>query len=679
MSQALNGSDFFTNFGPQNYEHGIVIVGAGPAGMMLAYCLTKMGIKPLIVDSNLFVDHEFGRGDGLVCRTLEVMENLQVYEEIAQHSMKLNSVAHWSIGENPSVKNITKFVSPDMEVEAAGLVVRQGVVEQVLTKRVEENSEARVLRPWTFQDADIENSGSESYVNVTLRSMYGETRQIRTRYLIGCDGGKSQVRRVLRSKYGVTFDGQPHYSVWAVVDVLSPSTNFPDTGKLAILETRRGTIMTIPREPIHGKECLRIYGEAPKMEDPNEDPKVEDVIKMIREAFHPYTITWDEINWFAVYRTGQRIVSKYDVDQRIFLAGDAAHIHSPKAGQGMNTSMQDTHNLAMKLAFVEKGFAKPEILATYNLERRFVASQLLAMDEQLIELFTKHSEAMKNSADNKDAAIQSINQLHTFQRRHATFQAGVSITYAESVLVKSLDPESDASSQALLSIGGQGLIPGRRLVPAVVTRYYDGLSKSILDATIPFDGRFTVFLCLGDLLSPGKLERVEQLKKYITREDGFWNRFIKRHDPTCQCELKSSSNTTNKLFPRSTVHPILRLAAVTTTEYTSVPLALRYEELFRPKDSQEPVLFGPKMLFCDTTPAIFYGLDRSADMQPMKPIILTNPLHQKWDVPEEVGSAVVLRPDGHVGAVVRDLLGREKFSEGAWNTVEEYFARFLVL
>ncbi|THU78839.1 hypothetical protein K435DRAFT_876203 [Dendrothele bispora CBS 962.96] len=129
----------------------------------------------------------------------------------------------------------------------------------------------------------------------------------------------------------------------------------------------------------------------------------------------------------------------------------------------------------------------------------------------------------------------------------------------------------------------------------------------------------------------------------------------------------------------SSVHPILRFAAVTTTEHTSISLASRYEDLFRPRDSMELILFGPDMLFCDNVPTIFYGLDQSGSMEPLKPIILTNPIHQKWDIQKDVGTAIVLRPDGHVGAIVRNLLGGELFSELAWNKVEDYFYRFLVL
>ncbi|KAK7446316.1 hypothetical protein VKT23_014522 [Stygiomarasmius scandens] len=667
------GSAFETTLGVPDHEHGVVIIGAGPAGMMLAVSRKRIGIKPLVIDSHLASEHEFGRGDGLMCRTLEVMQNLEVYDEIAKNSTKLATAAHWTISDNPSVRSITTFVSPDMDIESVGLAIRQGLVERILEEKIREYyPDFEVLRPWTFQDASIEDGGSQSFVNVTLCSTYGETRLIRTRYLVGCDGGKSQVRRVLCSKYGLKFEGSSHDSLWAVIDVLSPVTNFPDIKKFNVLETRCGTMMLLPREPVRDKECIRLYCPAPKNLGPNHEANIEDVIDMVHEALRPYTITWEEINWFTIYRVGQRIASNFDVKQKIFLAGDASHIHSPKAGLGMNTSMQDAHNLAFKLALAEKQIAKPDILATYDLERKPIAEQLLAMDEQLVELFSKHSDALKNSSHNQGAASQSTSELHRFQRRHAAYQAGVSITYNENVLV---GPATGGPSASIKSIGGVGLVPGRRLLPATVTRYIDGVPTPILDATLPFDGRFTIFLCLADLLAQGNLQRIQLLKNYIMRPEGLWKRLNARCAPLGHV----TSTTTNKLLPQSSTHPLFRFAAITTTEHASVPLASQYDDLFRSKDSVEPLLFGPEMLFSDNIPAIFYGLDHSQGMQPMKPTILMNPLHQKWDVQIEAGAIVVIRPDGHVGVVVQGLLGEEKFSERAWKTVEEYFSQFLLL
>ncbi|KAF5345772.1 hypothetical protein D9758_011884 [Tetrapyrgos nigripes] len=409
------------------------------------------------------------------------------------------------------------------------------------------------------------------------------------------------------------------------------------------------------------------------MADPNAEPTLEAVTKMLQEAFHPFTMTWEEVNWFTIYKVGQRIASQFDVDRKIFLAGDASHIHSPKAGLGMNTSMMDTHNLAVKLALVLNKVAKPDILATYNLERKRVADQLLAMDAKLIDLFAKHSEAVKNSSkDAQSAAAATNNELFKFQRSQAAYQTGLSITYDESFLVRSPGP-NDGPSETVREMGGHGLIPGRRLLPVTVTRYLDGCAMRLLEATQPFDGHFTIFLCLGDLFSPGKMERIQQLKTQIMRPDGLWKRLLDQRYANLSGQLLDSES----LFPRSSQHPVFRFVVITSTRNDSMELARHYENIFRPKNSTDPLLFGPEMLFCDNIPAIFYGVD-PANM-PLEPRILKKPLHEKWDVSEEEGAVVVLRPDGHVGAFVRNLLDRDRYSGSGWSSVEEYFSRFLVL
>ncbi|KAF5345773.1 hypothetical protein D9758_011885 [Tetrapyrgos nigripes] len=215
----------------RDHLFSVVIVGAGPAGMMLAFCLAKMGVNPLIIDNALASEHEWGRGDGMQFRTLEVLRNLGLYDDLEKQSLKVATMSQWAITENPTVRHVTNFAAGDMDIEEKyGLTIRQGIIEKILDKGFEELSPGnKVHRPWSFQDAWIEDrSDPNSLVNVTLRSQYGETRQIRTRYLVGCDGGKSQVRRTLRDRYGVMFEGSPHDSAWGAVDILEPRTNFPD-------------------------------------------------------------------------------------------------------------------------------------------------------------------------------------------------------------------------------------------------------------------------------------------------------------------------------------------------------------------------------------------------------------------------------------------------------------------
>jgi phenol 2-monooxygenase len=148
----------------------------------------------------------------------------------------------------------------------------------------------------------------------------------------------------------------------------------------------------------------------------------------------------------------------------------------------------DAHNLAVKIALVESGVAKPEILSTYGLERRQVATHLMQLDAELIQMYADHGK----SDDPED-----IKKLVAFQVEHFAFQAGTDITHAANCMV---DNVSHARSDMARLICGEGLIVGRRLLPASVRRFSDGLTLKILDA-VPCDSRFTIFVCLGVLNS----------------------------------------------------------------------------------------------------------------------------------------------------------------------------------
>ncbi|KAJ7721429.1 hypothetical protein DFH07DRAFT_784115 [Mycena maculata] len=210
---------------------------------------------------------------------------------------------------------------------------------------------------------------------------------------------------------------------------------------------------------------------------------VADVTTKIHKVLHPYTFTWDEINWSTIYTVGQRIASAFNVKKCIFLTGDAAHLHSPKA-------------------LVETGIVKPEVLSTYVLERGGVARHLVEMDAELIQLFADHG---------KSSNPEDIQKLVTFQRDHFAFQAGTNITYAPNNMVDSV---AHQPSPMVKIIGGKGLIVGRRLLPACVRRYSDGLPSRILDAA-PYNGRFTIFICLGDLTVAGKVEQLRMLRDLV--------------------------------------------------------------------------------------------------------------------------------------------------------------------
>ena len=169
-------------------------------------------------------------------------------------------------------------------------------------------------------------------------------------------------------------------------------TDFPDIRYKAAVQSEHGNLLVIPRE---GGYLLRLYVEMDKLGDDERVAQrgitVDQLIAAAQRILHPYTLEVKEVPWWSVYEIGQRICDQYDdvprrrsTSQlpRVFIAGDACHTHSPKAGQGMNFSMQDTFNLGWKLASVLRGQARPQLLHTYSTERQAVAQELIDFDRE---------------------------------------------------------------------------------------------------------------------------------------------------------------------------------------------------------------------------------------------------------------------------------------------------------
>ena len=249
---------------------------------------------------------------------------------------------------------------------------------------------------------------------------------VRAKYVVGCDGARSRVRAAI----GRELVGDATNETWGVMDVLAV-TDFPDIRvKCAIKSADHGNVLIIPRE---GGYLVRLYIELDALRDEERLDRrsvtPDTLTEVANRILHPYTIEVRDVGWWSVYEIGQRLCDKFDdvpaaeTDRRlprVFIAGDACHTHSAKAGQGMNVSMADTWNLGWKLAAVLRGTAKPEILHTYSEERQAVARELIDFDREFSNLF-------------KAQAVDP----EEFQRyfvAQGRFTAGVATRYAPSMI-----------------------------------------------------------------------------------------------------------------------------------------------------------------------------------------------------------------------------------------------------
>ena len=457
-------------------EADVLIVGTGPAGLVLAAQLANFpDIRTVVVDRK-GGPLEVGQADGVACRSVEMFEAFGLADELIHEGYSVNEVAFWRPDPaDPSRITRTGRID-DVEEglsEMPHVIVNQARMLAYLLDHMERS--AAKLTPFYGLHADdvtIDTSGSAEYpVTVELQHLKGaeatgETSTIRAKYVVGADGSRSGTREAI----GRELAGDATNQSWGVLDVLAV-TDFPDIRlKCAIHSANAGNILIIPRE---GGYMVRLYvaldNERDKEMLENRSVTPEKLVAVVNRVLHPYTVELKDVGWWSVYSIGQRLCDKFDdvpVEEmpdrlpRVFIAGDACHTHSAKAGQGMNVSMADTWNLGWKLASVLRGTARPELLHTYSDERQKIAAQLIDFDREFSTMFSAHP------TDSGDAAGGGVDP-EEFQQYFITqgrFTAGVATKYAPSMI----------TAEPLFEHLAEGFPVGMRFHSAPVVRVADG-------------------------------------------------------------------------------------------------------------------------------------------------------------------------------------------------------------
>jgi phenol 2-monooxygenase/3-hydroxybenzoate 4-monooxygenase len=341
-------------------------------------------------------------------------------------------------------------------------------------------------------DVSVDRAAADFPVTVRMErtdsAHAGQLETVTARYVVGCDGARSAVRTAI----GRQLVGDSANQAWGVMDLLAV-TDFPDIRyKVAVQSANGGNLLVIPRE---GGYLVRLYVEMDKLGDAervaSRNITLEQLIAAAQRILHPYALEVKEVPWWSVYEIGQRICDKYDdvrVEQvasqspRVFIAGDACHTHSPKAGQGMNFSMQDAFNLGWKLAAVLRKQCAPELLHTYSAERQVVAQELIDFDREWAKMFSDRPKQMTSSdADGVDPA-----EFQRYFERHARFTAGMGTHYRPSVIC------GMATHQHLAN----GFVIGTRFHSASVVRISDARPVQLGHAG-KADGRWRLYAFAG--------------------------------------------------------------------------------------------------------------------------------------------------------------------------------------
>ena len=269
-------------------------------------------------------------------------------------------------------------------------------------------------------DLEVDHADADYPVMLTYEHQKGNLdaspliEKIRCKYAVGCDGARSQVRRSI----GRELKGDALNQAWGVMDVLLV-TDFPDIRLKAVIQSStEGSMLVIPRE---GGFMVRLYIELDQLKQnervAREQMTPDVLIAAANRILSPYSIDVKEVPWWSVYEIGQRLTTSFDDRSalhgpRVFLAGDACHTHSPKAGQGMNMSLADTWNLGWKLAHVLSGFADEGLLATYADERHAVAQELIDFDREFARMMSAKPKSPENP-DGVDRKSTRLNSSHS--------------------------------------------------------------------------------------------------------------------------------------------------------------------------------------------------------------------------------------------------------------------------
>jgi 2-polyprenyl-6-methoxyphenol hydroxylase-like FAD-dependent oxidoreductase len=357
-------------------EPDVLVVGAGPTGLTLAAQLHALGARVRIIDRNLDRAHE-SRALAVQPRTLEVLRGLGIAQTLVERG---NDAARLQIHAGDRVVPVRLF---DVGLEDTAfpflLFVSQAETEAVLNDHVVAHGllVERGTELITFEQG-------ESTVACTLRHEDGSTEGLQARYLVGCDGARSSVRHGAR----IPFEGAAYPQTFVLADL---EVDGLAKGAAHAFLGARGVLFFFP---LATPASWRMLGIRPT--DANEQGATErtqpslDELQAIADAFTGRSVRLRDSVWMTYFRLHHRHAARYRAG-RIFLVGDAAHVHSPAGGQGMNTGIQDAWNVGWKLALVAKGIAGDELLDTYEAERQPIGRFVLRFTDRATSIATSRS------------------------------------------------------------------------------------------------------------------------------------------------------------------------------------------------------------------------------------------------------------------------------------------------
>ncbi|KAE8396098.1 FAD binding domain-containing protein [Aspergillus alliaceus] len=565
----------------------VLIVGAGPAGLMLANWLSRFDVKTRIVDKRGTKLRIFnGQADGLQCRTLEIFDSFDFAHRAWRESNHMLEICLWNPDQDGILRRSDRIPDTIPGISRfQQVVLHQGRIERFFLDSIKEHSDIIVERgvlPTTFEFDESKPAEFNDYpISVTLRILSEEeatpaqrqqhhktadgtqsvindglfrcnlaaddtddlirvarkndnansVETVKAKFMVGCDGAHSWVRRQL----GFKLEGDSTDYIWGVLDIV-PITDFPDIRqRCAIHSADAGSVMVIPRE----NKLVRLYIQLQATEHAQTGGKADRswitpdiILRSAQRILHPYKLNYSYCDWWTAYQIGQRVGNQFSLMERVFLAGDAVHTHSPKAGQGMNVSMQDTYNLGWKIAHVVKGYSEGSILKTYQSERRRIAQDLIAFDHWFSRLFSG-----RPARDVMDEEGVSMEEFKNAFEKGNEFASGIAVNYGTSVIVakegssvEQGDGTDVAGSPSHRVISKPQLASkidiGKRMPSFKVLNQSDARPWH-LQELLKSNGRWRVIVFSGQLTTSRNMQRMQKLGAKL----GSPNSFIRQYTP----------------------------------------------------------------------------------------------------------------------------------------------------
>jgi len=351
----------------------VLVVGAGPTGLMLANQLARRGVRTMIIDRHAEPSLQT-RALGVQARTLEIYSHLGIVDRALALGKRGTGANLWTQG-HPAARVPLGDIGRELSPYPFILILGQDDNERLL---------GEALRSWGLSvqwNTELVGLSQEvDQVTTTVKHPDGSLREITAAWVAGCDGAHSAVRGLNR----IAFEGAPYEHVFFVADTQMTGPMVPD--ELNVYLWRQGFHLFFP---MRGTDHWRVVGIVPPELREKKELTFDDVAASVRKEAGS-GLSFQKCTWFSKYRIHHRRAAQFR-DRRCFLLGDAAHIHRPVGAQGMNTGLQDAYNLAWKLALVVSGRSSEKLLDSYADERMPVAERLLKTTDRAFSLVVSDS------------------------------------------------------------------------------------------------------------------------------------------------------------------------------------------------------------------------------------------------------------------------------------------------